>query len=80
MIDEGIKEIHKKDYIFFEFDSRINGDKRDLGNQDSVLKYTYILYLVEKNRTLVITFTCLENVKEEWQETARAVMQSLRVK
>ncbi len=80
MIDEGIQEIHKKKYIFFEFDSRINGDKRDLGNQDSVLNYTYILYLVEKNRTLVITFTCLEHVKEEWQETASAIMKSLRVK
>lgn len=79
MIEEGIAEIHKKKYIFFEFDSRINGDKRSLGDSDSILKYSYVMYLVEKNRTLVITFTCPEQQKEEWQETARAMMKSLKI-
>ncbi len=80
MIDEGIREIHKKEYVFFEFDSRINGDKRALGEENSILKYTYIMYLVEKGRTLVITFSCPEQLKEEWQETAHAVMNSLIIK
>jgi hypothetical protein len=80
MINEGIQEIHKKNYIFFEFDSRINGDQRSLGDQDSILKYTYVMYLVEKNRTLVITFSCPDHLKEDWQETARAVMMSLHIK
>ena len=80
MIDEGIREIHKKNYIFFEFDSRINGDQRALGNQDSILKYTYVLYLVERKRTLVITFSCPEQLKAEWQETAHLVMKSLHIK
>jgi hypothetical protein len=80
MIDEGIREINKKEYIFFEFDSRINGDRRAIGDQEAILKYTYVLYLVEKGRTLVFTFTCPERMKEEWQETARAVMNSLKVK
>ena len=80
MINEGIQEIHKKNYIFFEFDSRINGDQRSLGDQDSILKYTYVLYLVEKSRTLVITFSCPNHLKVDWQETAHAVMMSLRIK
>lgn len=80
MIQEGIQEIHKKNYIYFEFDSRINGDSRALGDQDSILKYNYVLYLVEKNRTLVITFTCPDHLKADWQETARDVMASLKVK
>lgn len=78
--DEGIREIHNKRYIFFEFDSRINGDRRAIGDQDAIVKYTYILYLVEKGRTLVFTFTCPRQMKAEWQETARAVMNSLKVK
>jgi len=80
MIEEGIQEIHKKNYIFFEFDSRIDGDRRSLGDQDSILKYNYVLYLVEKNRTLVVTFTCPDQVKSDWQETAHAVMMSIRIK
>lgn len=80
MINEGIQEIHKKNYIYFEFDSRLNGDQRSLGDQDSILKYNYVLYLVEKNRTLVITFSCPDHLKEDWQETAMAVMMSLRIK
>ena len=80
MVDEGTREIHNKEYIFFEFDSRINGDRRAIGDQDAILKYTYVMYLVEKGRTLVFTFACPEQMKEEWQETARAVMNSLKVK
>ncbi len=80
MIDEGIKTIHKKEYIFYEFTSRINGSKREMDMQGAVQKYTYILYLVENKRTLVITFSCPDQLKEEWQETARAMMNSLRIK
>ncbi|HNP96454.1 MAG TPA: hypothetical protein PKJ63_12525 [Cyclobacteriaceae bacterium] len=80
MIDEGIRDIHKKEYIFFEFESRINGDRRDMGNSDAIQKYTYILYLVEKSRTLVISFSCPQQMQGEWQETARAMMNSLRIR
>ncbi|HOO10428.1 MAG TPA: hypothetical protein PKW06_10865 [Cyclobacteriaceae bacterium] len=80
MTDEGIRDIHKKKYIFFEFDSRINGDKRAIGEEGPILDYTYIMYLVEKGRTLVITFSCPEQLKGEWQETAHAMMNSLRIK
>lgn len=80
MIDEGTRVIHKKDYIFFEFESRINGDRRDMGNSDAIQKYTYILYLVERARTLVISFSCPQQMQGEWQETARAMMNSVRIK
>lgn len=80
MIEEGIRPIHKRNYIFFEFTSRINGDKREIGSQDAIQKYTYILYLVENGRTLVITFSCPLQLKEEWQQTARAMMNTLKIK
>jgi hypothetical protein len=80
MIEEGMREIHKKEYIFFEFDSLINGDKRRVGDQDAITKYSYVLYLVEKGRTLVITFSCPAQLKADWQQTARAIMQSLKIK
>jgi len=80
MIQEGIHDIHKKKFIYFEFDSRTNGDKRELGSSDPILKYTYIQYLLEPGRTLVFTFSCPKDQKAQWQETAHEVMKSIHVK
>ncbi len=80
MITEGTHLLHKKKFIFFEFDSRINGDKRKQGYQDPILRYTYTQYLIQPGRTLVFTFSCPKDLKEDWQETARSIMQSVRVR
>jgi hypothetical protein len=80
MVSEGIYLNRKKKFIYFEFESRISGNARRQGLQDPVLKYTYIMYYVRPSRTLVFTFTCSKNVREEWQETAKEMMKSIRVK
>jgi hypothetical protein len=78
MIGEGVQSIHKKKFIYFEFESRISGDRRQ-GLRDPVLKYTYIQYLVQKNRTLVFTFSCPTDLQQEWQPLAREMMKKIRV-
>lgn len=80
MIEEGIHTIHKKKYIFFEFESRVNGNKMTLGEQQPVFRYTYIQYLIEPGRTLVISFNCPKAMREDWQENVRAMMKSVKVK
>jgi len=80
IIDEGIHTIHKKKYIFFEFESRVNGNKMTLGEQQPVFRYTYIQYLIEPGRTLVISFNCPKAMREDWQENVRAMMKSIKVK
>jgi hypothetical protein len=80
MIEEGIHIVHKKKYIFFEFESRVNGNKMTLGEQQPVFRYTYIQYLVEPGRTLVISFNCPKAMREDWQENVRAMMKSVKVK
>ena len=79
MIDEGVHEVNKKKYIFFEFDSRINGTRQE-GYQEPVLRYTYIQYLLEPGRTLVFFFNCPRREKQDWQETARLMMKNVKVK
>lgn len=79
MISEGIQPIHKKKFIYFEFESRISGDRRREGLSDPVLKYTYIQYLVQKDRTLVFTFSCPKDLQVEWQPVAREMMKRIRV-
>jgi hypothetical protein len=79
MIKEGVQEVNKKKYIFFEFDSRVNGARQE-GLQDPVLRYTYIQYLLEPGKTLVFSFNCSRREKQEWQETARLMMKNIKVK
>jgi hypothetical protein len=80
MIQEGVHEVHKKKLIFFEFDSRTNPDRRVEGSSQPMLKYTYIQYLIEPHRTLVFAFSCPKENKQEWQEKAHEIMNSIRVK
>jgi hypothetical protein len=80
IIDEGIKEVNKRKFIAFEFESRVNGNRREQQQKDPILKYTYIQYLIEPGRTLVFSFNCPRRMKDEWQETARKMMAGLVVK
>ena len=80
MISEGKVTLHKQDYFFFEFDSRLNPDRKEVATQDALFKYTYIMYLVKPDQTLVFSFNCTKDQKEDWQETAREIMHSIRVR
>lgn len=80
MISEGIHEVNGKKLVYFEFESRIKGDKSALGMDEPVLKYSYLEYLVEPKRTLVFSFNCPRRLKEDWQPTADKVMKSVKIK
>ena len=80
IIAEGIRESHGKKYIYFEFSSRMNGSRKEEGQREPVLRYSYIQYLLEPDRTLVFSFNCPTRQQQDWQETARKMMTSIRVK
>ncbi|MFZ9982527.1 MAG: hypothetical protein ACO3FI_10910 [Cyclobacteriaceae bacterium] len=80
MIGEGIIELNKKKFIFFEFRSRLNSSRQDISTQDALVRYTYIMYLVEPERTLVFSFSCTKDVEEVWQPVAQEIMKTVRVK
>ena len=80
MINEGIREIRGKKFIYFEFESRIKGQARTLEDQSPVLNYTYLQYLLEPKRTLVFSFNCPRRIRLDWQGTAGDIMTSIKVK
>ena len=80
MISEGIQEVHKKKFIYFEFESRINANRRVEGGSEPLLKYTRIQYLVEEGRTLVFSFSCPRSMRADWEKTSDEMMKSIRVK
>lgn len=79
IINEGVREKKGKKFIYFEFNSRVNGNKRQEGLKDPVLRYSYVQYLVEKKRTLVFVFNCPTRLQQEWQTTARKIMADVKV-
>ena len=80
MIDEGIHQVSGKKFIFFEFESRINGNKSQEELREPILRYTYIQYLIQPGQALVFSFSCPRRMKDEWQETAREMMKGVKVK
>jgi hypothetical protein len=80
MIDEGVRELHGKKFIYFEFESRINGNRQKEGEQNPVVKYTYQQYYLTPGRTLVFSFNSPQRLKEEWHVAAKEMMMAIRVK
>ncbi|MBS1491224.1 MAG: hypothetical protein JSS93_11915 [Bacteroidetes bacterium] len=80
MISSGIQTVNKKKFIFYEFESRVNGNKMKESERMPIYRYSFVQYYVGNDRTLVFTFSCPKDQREDWQATAHAVMKSVRVK
>lgn len=80
MINEGISDISGKKFIFFEFESRVNGNRSNEELREPVVRYTYIQYLIEPGKAFVFSFSCPKRQREEWQPTAREMMKAIKVK
>ncbi len=64
-----IQPIKKRDYIVFEFTSEI----------DKTYKYTYLQYALINNKVFIFNFSCPQEYKDKWQETAKAIMQTVKL-
>lgn len=80
IISSGIQTINKKKFIFYEFESRLNGNKLKESERQPVLRYTYIQYYIEKGRTLVFAFNCPRDQRAKWQPSAHEIMKSIKLK
>lgn len=80
MISEGVREIKGNNFIYFEFESTIRGNPRELGQQQSIMGYSYIQYLVQPGRTLVFSFHCPRRLRQQWENTALEIMENIRIK
>lgn len=76
-IDKGMKEVNGHKFVFFEFESVVFPDN---DFQDSARKYTYLMYGLSEGTTYLFNFTCSQNLQEEWQSTARAMMNQVKLK
>jgi hypothetical protein len=80
MISEGIREVHGKKFVYFEFESRVNGSRAKQEQRDPIQKYVYLQYLIEPGRTLVFSFNAPKRERETWSGVAEAMMKSIKIK
>lgn len=80
IISSGIQTVNKKKFIYYEFESRVNGNKLKEAERQPIFRYSYVQYYIEKGRTLVFTFNCPKDQKEQWQNSAHAIMKSIKLK
>jgi hypothetical protein len=76
-LSKGTRTINKKKFAYFEFESVVYPEN---GFQRNISKYTYLMYCISGGVTYVFNFTCEKSAKQQWQATAKAVMESIKLK
>ena len=76
-IGQGTKTIHKQEFVYFEFESVVRPENNF---QRSISKYTYLMYALKGGTTYVFNFTSELAVKEQWQDVAHSIMESIKLK
>jgi len=75
--DKGIKEVNGHQFVFFEFNSLVYPEN---DYQDSVKKYTYLMYALSEGDSYVFNFTCEKPLQKKWQTTAQKIMSQIKLK
>lgn len=78
-IRDEVANINGRDYILFEFVS-VMADERNGSHLAPVQKYSIMLYTVQRNKLMVFSLHMPFMMKNDWQDTAREVMGSLKIK
>lgn len=79
-LKEDIAKINGKDFAIFEFVSLVRPAENTLAAQRPIGKYTYIQYTLHNGKTYVFNFNCPAEQQSQWQETAKTIMGSVKIK
>ena len=80
-VQEKIVTINKRDFAVLEFISQITEEDKNSPNYGKTIRgYDYIQYSVEKGKVLIFHFSCPVMIKDNWQETAKTIMGTVKVK
>ncbi|MEM9325410.1 MAG: hypothetical protein AAGA85_07135 [Bacteroidota bacterium] len=77
-VKETIEEVADRQFIVFEFTSKVY--KEDSFNKNAVSKYSYIQYTLFNEKVLLFNFTAPLRYRQQWEPIARDVMASVRIR
>jgi hypothetical protein len=79
-MQDSIVTLNKRNFIVFEFLSEVvDDDPASLRKGSVVRQYSYLQYTIKDNKVLIFNFTCPAQFYKKWQETARKIMESIKV-
>ncbi|PRY10388.1 hypothetical protein CLV24_114117 [Pontibacter ummariensis] len=78
-IRDEVTEIKGQDFIVFEFVSSV-ADERGASNLGPVNKYSIVQYTIKDGKMLIFTMHVPYMLRNEWQEPAREIMSSVKLK
>jgi hypothetical protein len=78
-IRDEVATINGREYIVFEFVS-VMADERNASRQAPVQKYSMMQYTIQGNQLMVFSMHMPFVMKSNWQDTAREVMGSVKIK
>lgn len=79
MLKEEVREVKKRKVLSLAFISTVKPEAEAF-NQKSVVNYTYVQYALVDGRVIVCNFTCPVAIYTQWQETAEAIMNTVKIK
>ncbi|MBD1396582.1 hypothetical protein H9Q13_05340 [Pontibacter sp. JH31] len=78
-IRDEVTNINGRDYIVFEFVS-VMADERKATNLAPVQKYSIMQYTIQGNQLMVFSMHLPFVMKNDWQDPAREIMGSIKIK
>lgn len=78
---EEIQNMQGRKFVVFEFDSKVLPEQSTtLVSRNPVEQYNYIAYTIYNNQTYLFSFSCPLKFKDNWKNTAAAIVESIKLK
>ncbi len=78
-ITEDVQEINGRDFVVFEFLSKVNDTEGTTFNSSSISKYIRIQYTIINYKTVLFNFSCPERIKDKWAPVAKEILESVKI-
>ena len=78
-IQDTVRTVNGKEFVIFEFVSTVRDDNTFTTRKPD-RNYTYIQYTSYRDQVLLFNFGCPARRKLEWEDAARMIMESVRVR
>ncbi len=78
-IDEKVEEINGREFVVFEFLSKVNDTEGTTINNSSISKYIRIQYTIVKSKTVLFNFSCPAVMKDKWAPVAQEILESVKI-
>ena len=80
-LQDKVESINGRTFAVLEFVGAVKDeDKTITFNNKPVRQYSYLMYTVKDGRILIFNFNCPVQLQNQWQDTAKQIMQSISIK